>query len=216
MGHPYWPLFDLRVRTPRIELRYPNDDDVVALTAVAAGGIHPPDFMPFFFPWTAAPVGELERNTVQYFWRTRAIWTPAAWSMPLAVVRDGEVVGVQGTDAEKFSVTRAVTTGSWLGEPYQGQGIGKEMRAAVLHLAFAGLGAAVAYSGAFHDNAASLAVSKSLGYQTNGDKIVERMDEPARLINLKLARGRWDKVRRDDIVIEGLEPCLDLFGLAGG
>ena len=215
MGHPHWPLFDLRVRTPRLELRYPDDDDVVALTEVAAKGVHPPDFMPFFFPWTAAPPGELERNTAQYFWRTRATWAPVAWSLPLAVVQDGQVVGVQGVDGEKFAVTRAVMTGSWLGQVHQGQGIGKEMRAAVLHFAFVGLGATVAYSGAFHDNGASLAVSRSLGYRTNGDKIVERSDKPTRLINLKLTRATWEKRRRDDITIEGLDGCLDLFGLEG-
>ena len=39
---------------------------------------------------------------------------------------------------------RTVGTGSWLGRPYQGRGIGKEMRGAVLALAFDGLGAEVA------------------------------------------------------------------------
>ena len=32
MGHP-WPLFDLRLRTPRLELRLPTDDDLLALAA---------------------------------------------------------------------------------------------------------------------------------------------------------------------------------------
>ena len=35
MGHPYWPLFDLVIRTPRLELRPPTDDDVVAIVALA-------------------------------------------------------------------------------------------------------------------------------------------------------------------------------------
>ena len=55
MPHPYWPLFDLRVRTPRLELRYPSDDDLVALVDLARMGIHPPETMPFSTPWTDVP-----------------------------------------------------------------------------------------------------------------------------------------------------------------
>jgi hypothetical protein len=69
--------------------------------------------------------------------------------------------------------------------------------------------------GVWHDNAPSLAVSKSLGYRANGDEIKARVDKPARMINLKLPQATWQKARRDDITIEGLEACLDLFGLAG-
>ena len=65
-------------------------------------------------------------------------------------------------------VLRTVHTGSWLGRAYQGRGLGKEMRAAVLGFAFDGLGAQVAESSAFLDNAASNGVSKSLGYEENG------------------------------------------------
>lgn len=215
MGHRYWPLFDLRVRTPRLELRYPDDDDVVGLAALAAKGIHPPDFMPFAVPWSTAPSPKLERDSIQHYWKSRGEFTPAKWGVPFATVVDGELVGTQAVHAADFAVTRAVESGSWLGQDHQGRGIGTEMRAAMLHFAFAGLGAQIAYSGAWHDNAASLGVSKALGYRTNGDRILPRLDKPARMINLKLARATWEKTRRDDIVIEGLAPCLDLFGLAG-
>lgn len=46
--------------------------------------------------------------------------------------------------------------------------IGKEMRAAVLSLAFDHLGAEVASSGAWEWNATSLGVSRALGYVDNG------------------------------------------------
>jgi len=215
MAHPYWPLFYLRIRTPRLELRYPDDADVVALATLAAGGIHPPDFMPFAMPWSLAPSPQLERDTLRFYWGKRAEFTPQTWEFPFAVVHDGQVVGTQAILAKAFPVARAVASGSWLGKPHQGRGIGKEMRAAMLHFAFAGLGATVAYSGAWFDNPASLAVSKSLGYRANGDEIKARVDKSARMINLKLARATWERSRRDDIVIEGLEACLDLFGLMG-
>ena len=34
-------------------------------------------------------------------------------------------------------------------------------------------------------------------------------------INFVLTREMWEARRRNDIVIEGLEPCLELFGLGG-
>ena len=42
MGHPYWPLFDLEVRTPRITMRYVDDDLAVEMATLAAKGIHDP------------------------------------------------------------------------------------------------------------------------------------------------------------------------------
>lgn len=211
MGHPYWPLFDLRVRTPRLELRLVDDELAVELAAVVAAGVHDPATMPFTVPWTDLEPPRLQRNSLQHWWRSRAEWTPEKWSLPLAVVRDGVVVGVQDVNGERFATLRAVNTGSWLGRAHQGKGIGKEMRAAVLHLAFDGLGAVMAYSGAYEDNAPSRAVSRALGYEENGDVIAIRRDKPDRIVNLKLPREKWQ--RRDDITIEHLEPCLELFGI---
>src|SRR5688572_12379914 len=50
----HWPMFDLRIRTPRLELRYPSDDDLALLVALLDEPIHDPDFMPFLIPWTRA------------------------------------------------------------------------------------------------------------------------------------------------------------------
>ncbi len=57
-----------------------------------------------------------------------------------------------------------MASGSWLTASAQGRGIGVEMRAAVLHLAFAGLGALEALTSAWEDNVASQRVSLRLGY----------------------------------------------------
>ena len=86
------------------------------------------------------------------------------------------------------------------------------MRAAVLHLAFAGLDAVRAESGAWHDNAASHAVSRKLGYEVNGDNRLLRGDTPDTEVRLVLSRDRWEQHRRQDIELVGLEPCLPFFG----
>jgi RimJ/RimL family protein N-acetyltransferase len=87
------------------------------------------------------------------------------------------------------------------------------MRAAILHLAFAGLAASVAYTSAFEDNAASLGVNRVLGYSANGTRRVEREGKPALMLKFQLEREVWERQKREDIRIVGLEPCLELFGV---
>ena len=213
MAHPYWPLFDLRVRTPRLQLRVPTEADVLALADLASRGIHDPETMPFENPWTDRPSPELERGVLQWNWRQLGTWEADDWHLGLAVVEQAtdQVVGVQDVFAQQFRTLRSVITGSWLGKAHQGQGMGREMRAAVLHLAFDGLGAERAVSAAWHDNEASMKVSRSLGYLENGDQWGVRRGVRTRMIAFAL--DRENSQRRDDIEIEGLEPCLPMFGL---
>jgi len=208
----HWPLLGLVVRTPRLELRYPSEGLLLELAELSTGPVHPPETMPFAEPWTDVDPRARGRGTVQHHWRERGAWSPEAWGCGLAVLVDGAVVGSQGLSATHFARTRVVATGSWLTLARQGEGIGTEMRAAVLHLAFAGLGADRAESAAFEDNAASQRVSATLGYVANGDEIHRRREGAGRLIRLLLTREAWATRRRDDIVIDGLDPCLELFG----
>ncbi len=208
-----WPLFGLWVQTPRLTLSYPTDADLGTLNALANQGIHDPSVMPFDTPWTDEPPEIRPQHSLQFYWGARANWKPANWHLTMMVKEGDVVVGVQGMLATDFAVKRQVGTGSWLGQGYQGRGIGKEMRAAILQLAFAGLGAKRATSGAFEDNAASLAVSRGLGYVENGDDIGAPRGTPVRQIRLLLTREAWEKKRRDDIQIHGLETCLPMFGV---
>lgn len=209
----WWPLFGLRVRTPRLELRPVTDSDLDAYGDLLGGGIHPPDQMPFTVPWTDVAPPELQAQGLQYHWRLRAEWQPDAWTLAFGVWEDGVLVGQQDVGARQFRVLGTVETGSWVGLAHQGRGIGKEMRAAVLHFAFDGLGAARAETEAFTDNPASLAVTRSLGYLPNGDHLGVRREQAARYLRYQLPRDVWAELRRDDITVEGLEPCRARFGL---
>jgi RimJ/RimL family protein N-acetyltransferase len=209
----YWPLFDLRVRTPRVVLRPITDDDLDALCDLALRGVHDPGHMPFTTPWTDLPPDEQVLGNLQFVWRRRADWTVDDWSLGLGAWEDGVLVGRQDVFAQSFPVLRSVETGSWVGLEHQGRGLGKELRSAVLHLAFAGLGAEQAVTGAFDDNARSLGVTRSLGYALNGDSRTVRRGEPARLLRYTLDAATWAERRRDDITIEGLDACRPMFGI---
>ena len=167
--------------------------------------------MPFFVPWTDLAPGQRARATAQWLWGHRANWTPDKWTFTSAAFVDGRPVGMQDVEAEHFGAVRSVETGSWLGRAYQGQGLGREMREAILHLAFAGLGAQEALSGAFEDNVASLATSRAVGYSENGEARGRgARDRTAPSDSVSVANV-WESKRRDDIEIVGLEACLDMF-----
>jgi RimJ/RimL family protein N-acetyltransferase len=211
MTHPYWPLFDLRLRTPRLELRVPTDDDFPALLAAIDAGIHDPATMPFSFPWTDGEPVARRHSAVQHWWRQRAEWSVDKWDLPFAVVFEHDVVGIQALMGTGFPTLRTVETGSWLTQRVQGRGIGREMRSAVLHFAFDVLGAEVAKSGAFRDNPASLAVSRALGYEDDGvDRAAPRGDV-RELVRLRLTRAKWRSAY--DVTVAGADGCLPLFGL---
>jgi RimJ/RimL family protein N-acetyltransferase len=154
-------------------------------------------------------IGEL-----QQYWRNLGSWTAEAWKLPFVVEADGAVIGVQTLEANDFTRLRVVDTASWLVAEARGTGRGREMRAAVLHLAFAGLGADFAVSSAWHDNHASLGVSRSLGYVDNGVELQARGNRADRLQRMILTAERWREVARPDVTVVGLDDSRALFGLA--
>lgn len=209
----WWPLFGLSVHTPRLTLTVPTDDMYAEICDVALGGVHAPDFMPFSEEWTDAPKADLARNAMQFLWSTRAGWTADSWHLEFAVHHQGRPIGMKAIWAENFSVTREFWTGSWLGLPYQGQGFGKEMRAAVLHLGFTQLAAEWAVSNSYQDNPASRAVNQAHGYQDDGFVIRSRRGKPAHWLQYRLAAGDWSGRHPLDtgITVTGLDACRDMF-----
>jgi RimJ/RimL family protein N-acetyltransferase len=181
---------------------------LVALAEVAVDGVHPPDEMPFEVAWTDDVTVD---SFLEHHLGLRRDWTPASWWLNLAVWFEGEPVGTQGLRADRFAERRRIVSGSWLGQAYQRRGIGTEMRAAALELAFRGLGATVAESGAADGNAASARVSEKLGYRAAGEAYVSPRGEPIRHAKFELAAAAWRPPLPVELV--GLEPCLPLFGL---
>lgn len=113
-----------------------------------------------------------------------------------------------------FSTFGTVTSFSWLSADQRGRGLGHEMRAAILHLAFDGLGAKEASSDAFVDNHGSNAISRALGYEPNGSDWATRQGEPAPLNRWRLTRDTWERRRRDDIRLHNVAACRALLPLS--
>jgi RimJ/RimL family protein N-acetyltransferase len=189
-----FPPLGLRVSAGPLELRGIGDDDLVTLAGLAVDGIHEPERMPFLVPWTDTPPEDLPLGFVQHHWGIRSRWSRDAWALELGVRFEGELVGVQAVSTTDFLVTRTGETGSWLGRRHQGRGIGTAMRQAMCALCLDHLGFTQITSGAFVDNPASLAVSRTVGYRDNGERRLQR--RPGELaVNRSLVLSPEDLVR---------------------
>jgi len=212
MTHPVWPLFDLRVVTPLLELRYVDDELGAQLGQLAARGIHDPAFMPFAMPWTLAEPSALPADMIRYFSGVRATFRPDKFDLLFAVRVAGTLVGIQALHTTNFPIVRTGETGSWLGRSHQGRGIGTRMRRAVCTFAFDQLGAIEVTSGAFLDNPASLAVSRKVGYEPNGRfRTTRRQGEVA--VNQRLVLTPDTFLRGEPIEVEGAAALHAFLGL---
>lgn len=207
-----WPPFQLRITAGDLELTIIKDSDLTEFVGLALTGVHDPDRMPFSTPWTDADPADLPAAFVRYHWGDRAAFLPERFNLLFAVRREGELVGTQGVGTHDFALTRTGETGSWLGLRFQGQGIGTRMRQAVCAFMFDELGATQLTSGAFVDNPASLAVSRKVGYRTNGtNRMVRRPGECAE--HQKLVLDPEDLVRGDPLTVDGATPLREFLRL---
>lgn len=207
-----WPTYALRIHTPRLTLRIPDEGELAALAEVAAGGVHAPGERPFLTPWTEGGPEERARSVLQNHWDRLASWTPASWRLGLGVFESGSrPVGMVTLYARDFRVVRQVTTTSWLGVAHHGQGLGTEARAGVLTLAFDHLGATDAITEVFPDNHASQGVSRKLGYLPDGISKDARGEEVLVSDRLRLTAERWVEVERPVVTVEGVKASLEMF-----
>lgn len=195
-----WPLFDLRLRLGDLLLRPVTEPDLPLLVAIVPDDVEldpslPADRAVAFF---------------QGYWRTQSHWTAQDWAVSFLVQRREQVVGVQVLEGSDFALLRTVDSASWLVPSARGRGIGKTMRTAVLDFAFGSLGAQAAVTAAWHDNEASLGVSRSLGYLPNGEHWQRRGDRADMMVHLRMARSDWSAV---GVAVDGFQESRGLFGL---
>lgn len=221
MTYRYWPLRELRVQVGRLVLRPMTEADLEPLADLKPFDVEDDPALPSY------PVDDLRTlrgiRVHQSYWRTLGNWRPESWNLGFVALRDDEIVGVQDLEANDFAVLRTVETASWVPTGLRGQGVGKAMRLGVLALAFDGLGAQVATTEAWHDNAASLGVSRALGYLDNGVRRHLRLgtadgadgeDGADEMVGLRMTVERWRELHpAPDVQITGLRAGLPLFGL---
>ena len=211
-----YPLLGVRVSTPTLELHSATDDLLDELSELVRSGKTHAEPAPYDDPMSFYEKDPDVRvaKWLRGVWRGRGHVEPDGWRLYFVVMVDGRPVGEQTVSGVDFATLGTVTTFSWLSADLRGRGLGREMRAAILHLAFDGLGAKEAASDAFVDNQGSNAVSRCLGYEPNGTEWATRQGQPALLNRWRLTRDLWEQHRRDDIELHGFEACRALLPLS--
>jgi RimJ/RimL family protein N-acetyltransferase len=211
MASRSWPLFGIRLAIADLTLQPYTEADLDQLADVLPHDVElNPDAISYDID------AELGRRTQihQEYWRAMGTWSPDGWRLNFAVRRAGTLLGAQELEGNDFPTLRTVDTASFLVPDARRQGIGKLMRRAVLALAFGPLGAEYAITSAWRDNAASLGVSRSLGYQPNGLQRHRRDGGADDLVHLRMPRETWlASGLSEGVRIEGFEPCRPYFGL---
>jgi RimJ/RimL family protein N-acetyltransferase len=194
-----WPQHDLVLTTPSLVLRGMTEADALALAAVVPDDVEHSPHLPDVSPG--------HKVLLAYAGQV-ASWRADDWVLPFTVLLDGVPIGLQALEGRDFLTRRTIDSHSWLVLSARGRGLGKQMRAAVLELGFAHVGAAYAVTAAWDDNSASLGVSRSLGYVDNGFEIHAG---PRLMTRLVLPAGSW--VCPVPVTVAGLEAVLPLLGL---
>jgi len=205
----YWPLFGIGLRHRDVVLRPMREADLAPLAAMLPGDVgHDPRLAMF----ASQTFEENERRLFcQGYWRSMGNWDPSDWALHFVVSAGGRTVGVQTLEGANFPRLRTVDSASWLIPAARGHGVGVAMRTAVLGLAFDHLGAVAAISSATLDNAASLGVSRRIGYAENGrSRIVDTSGEVVELQNFLLTAANWPGA---EVTVSGLTPARPWFGL---
>jgi RimJ/RimL family protein N-acetyltransferase len=205
----YWPLAELVLRCDSVELRPLTEADLPALVDVLPDDVE-------LDPGVSGEPGRSGRDAratmlARSYWRSMATWSAAAWCLPLVTRFDGHVAGLQTLEGDDFAALRTVDTASWLAPRYRGRGLGRRMRTAVLDFAFTRLHAEFAITSAVAGNAASLGVSRSLGYADNGHARIRTPAGVQPLVHLRLDARDW--APRWPVSVEGADAALPLFGL---
>lgn len=212
MDHRYWPMFDLRLTTDHLQLRHLTEADLGPMAAILPDDLEQNPSA----TWYPGLNRDKNRRVVMHqdYWRARGTWRPESWELSFAVFRDGELIGHQGLEGDHFVTLRTVDSSSFLIPAMRGRGLGKQMRAAVLALAFGSLGARYAITSAWTDNGASLGVSRALGYVDNGVTAHRRDDGAGEMAHMRLTHEQWLASGWASWVdVAGVDECMAFFGL---
>ena len=208
-----WPLHGIRLVTPDLTLTVMTEADLAAVLSVLPADVEQSPHATTY----AGLDREANRRAValQGYWRALGLWSPGDWMLPFVVRRDGGIIGVQWLEGPDYLTDHTVDSSSWLVTAERGRGFGRQMRVAVLDLAFGPLCAEAAISSAVTANVASLGVSRSLGYRSTHTSVLPHSG--AVLQHVRLDRADWrDGVAAGTTSVENADAALPYFGLRQG
>ena len=209
-----WPIFGLRLRTERLVLRLPTDEELAPLMVLARKG-HPSarrDAVRRRLVDAPEP-GVRARLHAAPLGRCAARGRPTDWFLNLMTELDGVPIGSQSIGAKDFAIHRTVGTPG-RGSAWSSRAAGSARRCARRSSASPSTGSARGSRrpSAFLDNAASNAVSRGLGYEENGFGSLAPQGVARTTQQFRMTDECWRSRPRPPLTIEGLDACREMFG----
>lgn len=206
-----YPQYGLRVAHRGTVLVAPTDEELLELAEIVGepGGIVEPGRAGELMGWPEDEGAAAARRFLEWAWRLREAPSAARWRAPLAVLDGGRAIGLAVLAHELDDPAGTVRTSSWLARAEQGRGLGRRVRLMLLELAFGGIGATRAVTGAAEGNAASRAVTARLGYrethrETGADGVVE--------VHAAVTAAVWRRKRPGDVDVQGVDAFRAAIG----
>ena len=145
------------IRTARLQLRPPREDDVAPLAALFDNWE--------VMRWLSSPPWPYRRDDAQDFVDRRK--SASADCITAAIVLGNAFIGAVDVIVKPASAMqreRGLSLGYWIGQPYWGKGYMSEAARGFITHVFAQIADDTIYSGAFAGNAASLRIQEKLGF----------------------------------------------------
>ena len=202
-----------QVANTHLLLRPTTEADLLAVAATLSADIASNPQLPRFPGLDESTSRAVSAH--QSYWQSVGNWSVDNWRLDFVVVVGERIVGVQSLEGEDFPVLRTVDSASHLARDIPGSRLGQagSARCVGAHLALSG---SVAITSAWQHNAASLGVSRALGYKPNGESR-HRSDAGQgveTMVHLRLSRADWEATGQAvSIEISGFERCRPLFGV---
>jgi RimJ/RimL family protein N-acetyltransferase len=203
-------LFRLTLKTSRLVLRVPTEEEIEGLAQVAANGIQKPGESHFHDDRLYGSFEDIKKFLLEEIQKRATECDKEDWQLPFAIFYEGKPVGMVTMYSKQFYIAKGFGVSYWIGLPFQRKRIGTETVRTVLSLGFDGLGAREAYGGAWSDNIPSLRVMEKLGFIFNGEYWMVRQGKAVKDKRMRLPKEHW--IKPNDILIEGLESCLHILG----
>lgn len=205
-------LFNISIKTSRLNLRVPKDKEFEQLGQVVSDGIQKPDEPHFQSEGLYNKTPEEGTKGLKEFVEGHINnWSKEDWQLPFAIFYEDRPIGLITMYSKQFPITRGFGASYWIGLPYQGKGLGTEALNAILTLGFDGLSAREAYCGTWSDNIASLRMMEKLGFVFNGEYWMNRNGEAVKDRRMRLPKESW--IKSENISINGLDERFEIFGV---
>src|SRR5579863_7202395 len=135
-------LYNVKIITPRLVMRVPNEKGIKELAEVLTNGIQK-EGQPHFMEDNlyGKSLDENIKGLQEFVEKSIQEWNKDDWHIPFAIFSEEKPIGLVTMFSHNFPITQGFGVSYWIGLSYQGKGLGTEAFQGILSFGFNGLNA---------------------------------------------------------------------------